>query len=416
MRVNERLGTHSAAQVAEAAGRLRALPPLYCVDEVSRLVRALCQSGIHLLGADRGLAQELRRELLASTGLSAGMIEWALTTTFSSLRPDVLDALAREVTGTPGLVPVPARLVSVVLAGNVFSAAVRAMFLPLLSGAPVLVKVSSSDDVLPRFLLRALQAIDAEIAQRCELVSFGRDAPEALQALLAEAEVVSIYGDDSSVQRIGAQAQASARVLRHGHGVSASFVGAEALGGAAAIRDAGQRVALDVAAYDQRGCLSPHVVFVERDAREFARTLAEISLPELGRLLPPGAASLADQALGLQWRAAAQVRGELFEGRGYAVSYEGKQALRASPGGRLIGVYDCAGPGAAAQALGAFGSALKCVGVAGPRELRLELAQCLRPLAAARVCRAGEMQTPPFHAYADGQAPLFGLLSFSEAH
>ncbi|HKP64482.1 MAG TPA: acyl-CoA reductase [Polyangiales bacterium] len=415
--MNAPAATHSAAQVAEAAARLRALPPLFAPDEISRLVRALCQSGIHLLGADRALAQELRRELLSSTGLSAGMLEWALTTTFSSLRPDVLDGLAREVTGTPGLVPVPARLASVVLAGNIFSAAVRAIYLPLLSGAPVLVKTSSSDDVLPRFLLRALHAIDPDIAQRCELVSFGRDTPDALQALLADAEVVSIYGDDSSIQRIAAQAQPNTRVLRHGHGISASFVGADALrGGSTATRDAGQRVALDIAAYDQRGCLSPHVVFVEGDARSFARSLAETALPELARLLPPGAATLSDQALALQWRAAAQVRGELFEGRGYAVSYESNHAPRSSPGGRLISVYDCPAPDAAIQALRPFGSALKCIGVAGPRELRLELAQCLRPFSAARVCRAGEMQTPPFHAYADGQAPLFGLLAFSEAH
>lgn len=410
----------TAASVAKAAARLRALRPLYTAKDVSRLIRALCQSGVHLLGADRTLAQGLRNELLETSGLSSGMIEWALATTFSSLRPDVLDGLAREVLGSPGLVPVPARLVSVILAGNVFSAAMRAIYLPLLSGAPVLVKAASRDDVLPRYMLRALQDIDVEIAQRFALVSFGRDTPDALDALLADAEVVSIYGSDETVQRITWRTQPNARVLRHGHGLSASFVGAESMRDPVARRDAGQRVALDVAAYDQRGCLSPHVVFVERDrdggARDFAQALAETALPELAKLLPPGAASLADRADAMQWRAAAQVRGELFEGVGHAVSYEGDQPLRPSPGGRLVGVYDTDSPEAAAQALQTFGSALKCIGVAGPRELRLEIAQRLRPLTAARICRAGEMQTPPFSAYADGHAPLAGLLSFIEAN
>jgi hypothetical protein len=387
---------------------------------VSRIVRALCEAGVRLLGADRTLASDLRHELQASTGLSAEMIEWGLTTTFSTVRPDVLDGLAHEVIGTRGLVPVPAKLIAVVLAGNVFSAAVRALFLPLLSGAPVLVKGASRDSVLPRFMLRALQSVDAEIAARCALVGFGRETAGAAAAMLANADVVSIYGDDSTLDALQTHVRPSARVLRHGHGLSASYVCADSLKDAASVRDAAQRVALDVAAYDQRGCLSPQLVYVQRNgaatARDFARALFEDALPELARLLPPGAASLPDAALALQWRAGAQVRGRLFDGGTFAVSYEATHAPRPSPGGRLVGVYDCDGPDDLARALAPVASSLKCVGVAGPRDHRLRLAQSLRLMASARVCRAGEMQTPPFHAYADGQPPLAGLLSFIEAH
>lgn len=410
---------HSATQVADASARLRALAPLYTGGDIARIVRTLCQAGIHLLGADKTLAADLRHELQASTGLSTEMIEWGLNTTFSTIRPDVLDALAREVTGTHGLVPVPARLVVVVLAGNVFSAAVRAVFLPLLSGAPVLVKGATSDSVLPNFLLRAMRSVDPEIAMRCELVGFARDDQAAVTALLAQADVVSIYGDDHTLDTLGAQTKSGARVLRHGHGLSVSYVCADALCDTTTARDAAQRVALDVAAYDQRGCLSPQLVYVQRggavDAREFARVMYEETLPELARLLPPGAAGLADRAQSLQWRAAAQVRGKLFDGRTFAVSYEARHEPRPSPGGRLIGVYDCDGPDDLARALASVAPALKCVGVAGPRDHRLRLAQSLRLTAAARVCRAGEMQTPPFHGYADGQPPLAGLLSFIEA-
>jgi hypothetical protein len=418
--VKEAARMHNATQVADASARLRALARLYTGEDMSRIVRALCQAGIHLLGADKTLAADLRHELQASTGLSAEMIEWGLNTTFSTVRPDVLDALAHEVTGTRGLVPVPAKLVVVVLAGNVFSAAVRAVFLPLLSGAPVLVKGATSDNVLPFFLLRAMRSVDPEIASRCEVVGFARDDQDAVTALLAHADVVSIYGDDHTLETLGAQTRPGAQVLRHGHGVSVSYVCADAMCGTATIRDAAQRVALDVAAYDQRGCLSPQFVYVQRGgavgAREFARVMFEETLPELARLLPPGAAGLADRANALQWRAAAQVRGELFEGHTFAVSYEARHEPRPSPGGRLVGVYECDGPDDLARALVALAPALKCVGVAGPRDQRLRLAQSLRLMAAARVCRAGEMQTPPFHAYADGQPPLAGLLSFIEAH
>jgi hypothetical protein len=411
---------HNATQVADAAARLRALAPLYTNEDISRVVNALCQTGVRLSGADRTLASDLRHELQASTGLSAEMIEWGLDTTFSTVRIDVLDGLAREVIGTQGLVPVPAKLVVVVLAGNVFSAAVRAIFLPLLSGAPVLVKGSSQDSVLPHFLLRAMRGVDPEIASRCELVSFARETPDAAEALLSQADVVSLYGSDETLATLIPQTKRGARIVRHGSGISASFVYADALRDTATVRDAAQRVALDVAAYDQRGCLSPQVLYVQRggaiEGRGFARVLFEETLPEVARLLPPGAATLADQAQALQWRGAAQVRGELFDGRTFAVSYEATNDPRPSPGGRLISVYDCDSPDDFARAVAPVGGALKCVGVAGEREYRLRLAQSLRLTAAPRICRAGEMQTPPFHIYADGQAPLAGFMSFIEAH
>lgn len=124
---------------------------------------------------------------------------------------------------------------------------------------------------------------------------------------------------------------------------------------------------------------------------------------------------MSDKAEALQWRAAAQVRGKLFDGARFAVSYEGRHEPRPSPGGRLVSTYDCDSPDDFARAVGRFGATLKCVGVAGSREHRLRLAQSLRLMAAPRICRAGEMQTPPFHAYADGQPPLGGFLSFIEA-
>jgi hypothetical protein len=411
---------HNATQVAEAAARLRALPPLYTSEESARIVRALCQASVLLLGTDKTLASDLRHALQASTGLSAEMIEWGLDTTLSTVRPDVLEALTHEVTGTRGLVPVPAKLVVVVLAGNVFTAAVRAMFLPLLTGAPVLVKGATRDSVLPYFLLRAVRSVDAEVAKRCDLVGFERETPDALKALLQHADVVSIYGDDSTVATLSAQTRPGAQVLRHGHGLSAAYVCADALTNESTIRDAAQRLSLDVAAYDQRGCLSPQLVYVQKggaiDARGFARVMCEDTLPELERLLPPGATTLSDKAEALQWKAAAQVRGKLFDGKSFAVSYEGRNEPRPSPGGRLVGVYDCDGPDDVARQLSPVGPALKCVGVAGPREQRWRLAQSLKLTASARICRAGEMQTPPFHAYADGQPPLAGLLSFIEAH
>jgi hypothetical protein len=103
------------------------------------------------------------------------MIDWGLCTSLNTLQPDVLRALLHAQHSSTRCLAVPHKLVAVVLAGNLFSSAVRALFLPLLAGANVIAKAASADDVLPRALKRALDNADAEVGQRLQVVSFGRD-------------------------------------------------------------------------------------------------------------------------------------------------------------------------------------------------------------------------------------------------
>jgi hypothetical protein len=111
----------------------------------------------------------------------------------------------------------------------------------------------------------------------------------------------------------------------------------------------------------------------------------------------------------LQWRGVATVRGELLEGDGFAVSYEGEGPLRLSPGYRNVLVLDASSAGAFAASLEPIGVHLKCVGVAGDRAQRELVARALPPPLAPRVCVAGYMQRPSLLALADGRLPWEGL-------
>jgi hypothetical protein len=349
------------------------------------------------------------------------MVDWALRTNVATATPDALFTLLRTRRGPlaePRNLASPPRLVVVWLAGNVFTASLRGLFLPLLAGAPVVAKASSRDDVFPRLLAQVLEEVDPPLAGSLAVVVFEGGNEQVQDALLTQSDAVAVYGSDATLASIRARIPSTTQFIPHGHGLGAVYLPSDALEDERAARRAAEQVALDVAAFDQRGCLSPHAVWVERgagaDARTFARLLAEHGLKPLARSLPRGALPTSAGAAQLQWRGVAAARGELFEGDGYATSYEGESSLRLSPGWRNVSVLDCGGPDDLARRLQPLGHHLKAIGVGGRLEHRTRVARRLPAPLAPRISAIGEMQTPPMDSLADGESPWAGLTRWIE--
>jgi len=368
---------------------------------VQARAQAIETACLRLLAAEHDEGRELRRALLRSTGLTAPGIEHGLQSTLRVFTREALLALHAE--HGPGRSP---GLAAVVLAGNVFSAAARPLLLPLLHGWPVLLKAASADDAFPRALQRALTQVDRELGAACAVVTFGREDSALRDALIDGVELLSVYGDDETVAAFAAIRSAGTRLIAHGHGLGLAFVAASALASEARVQATVQAVARDVAAYDQRGCLSPHAVLVQRgaacDARGFALRLAA-ALEALTAGWPRGGLPAEAAAAQVQWRGVAAVRGELHAHAGGAVSYAGEAALRVSPGYRNVAVYECADVAALRARIAPLVLQLKALGVAGDAE-RESLAGC-----APYVCAAGAMQEPPLPARLDGVHPCEGL-------
>ena len=214
----------------------------------------------------------------------------------------------------------------------------------------------------------------------------------------------------------GARARtASVSVIAHGHGLGLVYVDALPADGPA--MDALARaVAEDVAAYDQRGCLSPHAAYVrggERDAARLAEALHR-ALGDLARERPRGALDTLAAATQIQWRGVAAARGRLLEGDGFSVSDEGAHPLPLGPGYRNVAVHCAADAPAFAARVAPLGVHLKALGFHGGAPARGALVRALPPPLAPRVSPVGAMQTPPFDALADGALPYAGLLRFLE--
>ena len=174
--------------------------------------------------------------------------------------------IARLVACTP-----EAPEVHVVLSSNVFTAPLRALAVARAAAPRVIVRPSRWDPVFTDALVDALQ--DAS-TQRVQTLS-----PE--EVLRGE---VHIYGRDETIAYFREQVPPSVVIRGHGTGLGVAIVFASDEGAAAA-----DALAQDVIAFDQRGCMSPRIVWVEgglQDAEAFATELSD-ALARRGADGPP---------------------------------------------------------------------------------------------------------------------------------
>jgi hypothetical protein len=372
-------------------------------------VAALARAAALLADPTSELGSEARQTLPETTGLSPEMVAWALETSLGVLTEDALgDAVRRALASGAPRRPVPPRRITVILAGNVFTACLRPISFALALGAHVVAKASSREDRFPRLLAAALSEVDSGLAEHLEVVTFPGGTVELEAPLFAASDTVVAYGGDETIEALRSRVPATVRLVEHGHGVGAAFVGADA------DDDAAEKLALDIAAYDQRGCLSPVAVWMEGDAQGFADRLGG-ALDDLERRLPRGPVPPSVAAAQMQWRGVAATRGWLREGTGNAVFLPDDRDTPPppSPGWRNVTVLPCPDLETFAARVGRLGVHLKAVGVAGGADLPDRLAPLLPPPTCPRISPVGTMQTPPLDMPADGMLPGVDLLRWT---
>lgn len=389
-----------------AMDRLEDAGPALRRRSAASIADALARAWALIADPERAPGRAARELLPASTGLTLPMVAWALATTFERAGEEELREAARRFDAIAHAAP--GRLSVLVLAGNVFTACVQPISMMLLSRAPLLIKASSRDDVLPRLFHGALAEVDADLADACAVITFPGGTSQLEAPMFARADVVSAYGSDATLAAIRARVPSSSTFLPHGNGAGVGYASVESLADEESARATAAAFALDVAAYDQRGCLSPHAIYVERggDAQRFAEALS-IALGACAQRLPRGALDAETAGAQLQWRGVAAARGGLIERDGWAVSYEADAALRLSPGWRNVLVLDVASADELGESLAVLGHHLKVIGVAGDPAI---LARSLPAPLAPRIVPAGEMQRPSLLSLADGRPPWEGLL------
>jgi hypothetical protein len=404
-------------ELVAAADTLRARDP-------EDTVRTLAAVSARFQDPESLSRRQVEPELAARSGYSLAVVGAALDDLFGTLDEEALSRLLElESADLPSRRP---RLVLHVSAGTVFPPAIVGPVTSLLLGAPCLVKPASEMPALSLAWIQALEEEDAELARAVAVLPWSRRRDDLTRCALSFADTAIVHGDDLTIETITHLAPAGAHVVGHGHRVSAALCTAEAVLAPGSTAAAG--LARDVALYDQRGCLSPHTVFVVEngggdvvavgDALAAAMRQAAEVLPR-GRLSPQHASSVRQVADSLEllcYSAGGRSWGQV--GRGFLLLADRHEParFRPSPGGRTVLLQGVADIEQALLALAPWRSRLQGVAVAGGPEVMARVDTALNGAPAdrtsppwarpVRVCPPGKLQTPPITWCADGHRPL----------
>jgi hypothetical protein len=391
------------------AGRaLRRRPARAALDALARVLEAFRDPA----AAPR---RALEDRLPAATGFGPGVVREGLRLALEPWTGDALLALVeRELGGLAALDGKGGTCVSgfdataSVLAGALPTPTLLALLAPLALRSPVLAKTASHDRVTAPIFVEALSAVDAELGACAEAVHFaGGDA--ACAEALCEADCVVATGSDETVATIAARVRPPRRVVAYGHRISVAAVGP------GAAPDVAERLALDVALWDQLGCLSPLVVYAAGGADPAEALAAALGAAEAR--WPRGAAPPEAEALAAHERAAAEMRGagtHAGAGGRWSVVRELDARWRPAPLHRFVRVHPVADAAALLDALRPVGPHLACVALEGFGPAEPALRAACAAVGASRVCRPGRMQAPPLAWPRDGRGVLAPLARFSQ--
>ncbi len=399
------------SRLRDAGGRLSARPREGVLEPLGMLIDELALP-------DSPLRKELCERLPGATGFHPATTRAGLELAFGAWSGDALRSLvADEVPGRGAVRATGFGSTAVVLGGALPMPSVLSLVAPLALQSPVLARSGRHDPVTAPCIREALAGIDEELGACLAVADFPRNDEEAWSAFL-EAGCVAATGSDAALDEIGLRVAAPTRFVRFGHRCSVAVIGA----GANTAR-AADALALDVALWDQLGCLSPIAAFVlTPDGRipdaveaELARAFAEVAgrLPR-GAISPGAAADLSQEWEGAELRAAAAGEVRVREGEGWALVLEADAEHRPAPLHRFLRVHPVRDAVKLVASLRPLAPRLAAVGLgAGPDE-GPALVEALVALAPSRIAPLGRMQAPPLGWHHDGQGALWPLARFTD--
>lgn len=309
-------------------------------------------------------------------------------------------------------------------AGSVPGVCTTSLIRSLLVKTPVLVKPGRGDRALTELFLKGLQEDGPMLADAATVVYWSGGDRALEDELLDAVDRVVVYGSDETVASVRDRLRPNVPLLAYRHRSSIAVVGGHALEGRG-LDDTAEELAWSVATFDQRGCVSPHRVWVMGD-RGAAAALAEATAEAMEMVedqIPSGPRSDAEMARihrtrdEVELRAAAGERVRVWrsEGTRWTVVLESSEGVRAAGTPRTIKIAPCASVERLARVLAPEARSLQTVGMAGLAGVEARaLADALAGLGASRLVPIRDMSFPPAWWHHDGMGPLRSLVRWSE--
>ena len=403
---------------------------------------ALEQAGVQALaGLDGTPKRELQPGAAPGAGFSRATLEKGLDNFFRQLTPDNFHALLEQELGHAqrldkfvedgnGKGPVRAAMAVApeflvhIAAGNIPNPTLTSMVLGLLARSAQFVKCAQGAAFLPRLFAHSIYEADPKLGACLEVAAWRGGDAGLEEALLAQADCVTATGSDETLAAIRARLPVKTRLLGYGHRVSFGYVAHEVLSGFHT-RQLVSRTTDDVVAWNQLGCLSPHVIYVQTGGEVTPEKFAELLATELerreqieprGELPAEHAAAIASRRGIYEVRAAHAPETTQHwcsqDSTAWTVVYEADARFQLSCLNRFIYVKGVRDLAEALQNAGAVYGQVSTVGLGVPEHRMPELAAQLADWGVTRVCPLGQMQNPPLTWRHDGRPALGDLVTW----
>jgi hypothetical protein len=365
-------------------------------------------------------------------GLDAFFREWTMENIHSLLVQDLGTAQRLDHFSTPetsrishsAVATAPEVLVQIV-PGNLPVSAMSSLLLGLLIRSAQFIKCAAGGAFFPRLLAHSLVDTEPSLAACLEIAEWPGGTRELEEALYAEADLVTATGSDETLTAIRGQLPLGLRFVGYGHRVSFGYVTRDALNGFSRAQTI-DRSADDVIAWDQCGCLSPHLFYVESGGSVSAESFAELLADALAKreethprrqLGVRDAAMIALKRDFYEIRAAASPDTHLWrssDNTAWTVVFEGDPRFQLSCLNRFVYVKPVSDLVDALRGADSVRGKVSTVGVAGPEHRMPELATALARWGVTRVCPLGRMQAPPLTWRHDGRSALGDLITWTD--
>ena len=403
--------------------------------DVSEIVRVIDQAILRLLDVNNEDRKRIDTLLPIATGMDATMLRLNFSQylqTFRALQlhrfiaedfsnPKMLDEFQPRITGG-WTKAVGAELITHIWAGNVPGLPLWSLISGLLVKSGTIGKVSSAEPICASIFAKVLVDIEPRLADCLSIIWWPNEDMNTAIHLFQQSDIVLAYGGNMALAAVQAQVPVTTRFLPHGHKLSFGMVSASALSVVRAKRLAAQ-AALDIVRYEQQGCYSPQMFYVERGAQvspqEFAQTLCG-EMATLAHKYPRTSLSIEEALHIASWREshefamlqspAVQVLGDKKDA--FVVVYSDVPvSLNPSPLNRCVTVVAVDSLLDVMPLLKDQRSYLQTVGLATDPETLLALGDALAQAGVTRICAIGEMTSPAAGWHHDGRFSLADLVN-----
>tara|TARA_Y100001934_G_scaffold117998_1_gene144464 strand:+ start:7737 stop:9206 length:1470 start_codon:yes stop_codon:yes gene_type:complete len=310
-------------------------------------------------------------------------------------------------------------------AGNVPGLPLWSLISGLLVKAGNIGKVSSSEPLMASLFAKMISEIDPKLGD-CIAIVFWKGGSNNLEDfLLNQADLVLAYGNNDTLKQVRDHTPITTRCLTYGHKISFGMISRAALKTGKSWTTAHQ-AAYDIVRYDQQGCYSPQIFFVEQGGavspEQFAQFIAR-ELENFERKFPRRKLNTQEINNFVSWRQAEELKAFSGEKRliiaesesSWGVSYSDTVQELTPPGlNRTVQIFSVESLYEVTSIMQPYKNFLQTVGIAASPEELMKLSDALGKIGVTRISALGHMTTPEAGWHHDGRFNLLDLVSVLE--